>query len=119
VPQANAKLAHREIRQAALRMIGLAVPENISHTSQGSNQRLLSFGVHLAAQAVDVDIDDVCIRLDSHSPNFIENHGSCDDAAGISAQVFQQNELLRRQVQCLSIAGRLPPEQIQFEIEYS
>ncbi len=119
VPQANASVAHREIRQAALRMIGLAVFENIAHTSQRSNEGSTPIRVYLPAQTVDVDIDDVGIRLDSHTPDFVENHGPRDDAARISAQIFQKNEFLRRQIQDLSASGSLTPEQIEFEIEHS
>ena len=48
VPQANASVAHMEIRQAALRMIGLAVFENIAHTSQRSNHGPAPIRVYLS-----------------------------------------------------------------------
>ncbi len=49
VPQANASVAHMETRQAALRMIGLAVFENIAHTSQRSNEGSTPIRVYLPA----------------------------------------------------------------------
>jgi hypothetical protein len=85
VPQANASVAHRERRHAALRIVGLAVSENITHTSQGSNEGPAPVGVYLPAQAVNMDIHDIGVGLDSHAPDLIENHRSCNDAAGISA----------------------------------
>src|SRR5580698_8036988 len=105
VPQANASVAHIEMRHAALRMIGLAVFENIAHTSQRSNQGPTPIRVYLPAKTVDVYIDDVGIGLYSHTPDFVENHGACDNASGISAQIFQQNEFLRRQIQDLPASG--------------
>src|SRR5580692_8331138 len=118
VPQANASVAHREIRHAALRMIGLAVFENIAYTSQRSNQGPAPIRIHFPAQTVDVYIHHVGIRLDSHTPNFIEDHRSCDNPARIPAQIFQQYEFLRRQIQYLSAARRLTPQKVEFEIEH-
>src|SRR5580692_160171 len=83
VPQANASVAHSEIRHAALRMIGLAVFENIAYTSQRSNQGTAPVRVHLPAQAVDVYIHDIGIRLDSHTPHLVEDHRSCHHTARI------------------------------------
>src|SRR5580693_2638865 len=118
VPQANAKVAHREIRHAALRMIGLAVLENIAHTSQRSNERSTPIRVYLPPKTVYVNIDDIGIRLYPHTPDFIKDHGPGDNAACISAQIFQKYEFLRRQIQDLAAAGRLTSQQIQFEIEH-
>src|ERR1700733_16050445 len=98
VPQANASVAHIEMRQAALRMIGLAVFENIAHPSQRSNEGSTPIRVYLPAKTVDVHVHNVGIRLDSHTPDFVENHGPRDNAACISTQIFQKNEFLRRQI---------------------
>src|ERR1700678_1172854 len=119
VPQANASAAHREIRHAALRMIGLAVFENIAHTAQRSNEGSTPTRVPLPAKTVDVNIDNIGIRLYPHTPDFIEDHGAGDNAACISAQIFQKYEFLRRQIQDLAAPGSLTSKQIQFEIEHS
>jgi len=66
-----------------------------------------------------VYIHNVGIRLDSHTPDFVEDHGPCDNAARISAQIIEKNELLRRQVQDLPASASFTPEQIEFEIEHS
>jgi hypothetical protein len=66
---ANAKLAQSEIRQAALRMIGLAAFENISDTSQCLDQRFASFGVNLAAETINMNIDHIRVGLNPHPPN--------------------------------------------------
>src|ERR1039458_786801 len=99
VPQAKASVAHSEMCHAADRITGLTVLENIAHTSQRSNQRLLSLAIHLAAQAIDVNIHDVGIRLDAHAPDLVKNHGARDHAAGIATKILQQDELLGRELQ--------------------
>jgi hypothetical protein len=116
VPQANASAAQSEIRQAALR-IGLTVFEDIAHTPQCPNQRLPATRVYLATEAVDVDIDDVGVRLYAHTPNCVKNHRPRDHATGIPAQIFQQDEFLRRQIQNLPASRGFTPEEINFEIE--
>src|ERR1035441_741676 len=68
-----------------------AVFEDIAHTPQGSNQRLLALAIDLAAQPVDVYIHDVGIRLDAHAPDLVENHGTRYDAAHIAAEILQQD----------------------------
>src|ERR1017187_6994110 len=102
VPQANAKVAHREMRQAALCRIGLAVFEDIAHTSQRTNQRLLPVTIDLAAQSIDMNIHNIGVRLDTHAPYFIENHRARHNAARIATEIFQQDKLLGRELQELS-----------------
>ena len=68
VPMANARLAQSEMRQAALRMIGLAAFEDISDPSQCLDQRLAPFGVDLAAETVNVNIDHIRVGLNPHPP---------------------------------------------------
>src|SRR5665213_3955407 len=119
VPQANASVAHKEIRHAALRMIGLAVFENIAHTAQRSNQGLTPSRVDLPAKTVDMYVHDVSVRLDSHTPDFVEDHGPRDNAACISTQIFQKYKFLRRQIQDLPTSGSFTSEQIEFEVKHS
>src|ERR1039457_602508 len=119
VPMANAKVAHSEIRQAALRITGLAVFEDIAYTSQRSNERLLPFAIDLSAQPVYVNVNDVCVRLDAHSPDLIEDHRAGDDAACVPAEVLKQNKFLLGQLEDLSASRRFPPQQIQFKIQHT
>jgi hypothetical protein len=85
VPQANASVAHTEILQAALRMTGLSIFEDIAYTSQGSDQGLVTIAIHLSAQAVDMHVHHVRIRLDTHAPDLVENHGTGNHPAGVAA----------------------------------
>src|SRR5579863_1442308 len=117
VPQAKASVAHSEMRHAALRIGGLSVFEDIAHTSQGSNQRLQSPSIHLAAKAINMHIDHVGIGLDAHSPDLIENHGASDNAAGVAAEVLEEDKLLRRELEDFAGAGGLAAKQVELEIE--
>jgi hypothetical protein len=89
VPKAKARVAQKEIRHAALRNFALPVFEDIAHTSQRSNQRLLSNAIHLSAQAVDVNIHNVRIGMNPHAPDLIENHGAGYNPAGVAAKILQ------------------------------
>jgi hypothetical protein len=86
------------MRHAALCMTGLGTFEDISYTSQRLDQRLASFCIYLAAQAVDVNVDDVRVRLDPHAPHFRQQHGPGYDSACMTAEIFEKHELLRAQV---------------------
>jgi hypothetical protein len=66
-----------------------------------------------------MNINDIGIRLYPHTPDFIKDHGPGDNAPCISAQIFQEYEFLRRQIQDLAAPGSLTPKQIQFEIDHS
>jgi hypothetical protein len=66
---ANAKLAQSDMRHAALRTTRLAVFEDISDTSQRLDERLASLSVNLAAEPIDVNINDIRVGLNAHSPN--------------------------------------------------
>jgi hypothetical protein len=110
VPQAKARVAHSEMRQAALRMGVLPVFEDIAYPAHGSNQRRLSGAVYLAAQTVDVDVDDVGVRLNAHAPHLVEDHGARDDAASVPAQIFEEDKLLLGELKDLAAARGLAPQ---------
>jgi hypothetical protein len=69
-------------------MIGLAVAEDIAYSAERSNKGLAPVGIHLPAQTVNVDVDDIGIGLDPHAPDLVEDHRPRDDAARISTQIF-------------------------------
>jgi hypothetical protein len=77
------------MRHAALRMIGLAAFEDISDTSQCLDQRLAPFGINLAAETINVNIDYICVGLNPHPPNLGQQHGTGNNSASMAAEVLQ------------------------------
>jgi len=104
------------MRQAALRMGGLAVFEDIAYSAHGSNQRRLSGTVYLATQTVDVDVDDVGVGLNAHAPHLVEDHGARDDAASVAAQIFEEDELLLGELKDLAGTRGFAAQEIEFKI---
>ena len=104
VPIAKAIAAQSEIRQAALDVFGSSVPENIAHTPQCSNQWPMPVVLDLSSKPVDMNVDYIRVGFDAHPPNVMKNHGPRDDAAGVPAEILQQNEFLGGEIQNLSAA---------------
>lgn len=94
----------------------LAVFENITDSTQSADERLSATAVDLAAKAIDVDIDDVGVRLNAHAPDFLEDHGAGDDAASVAAEVFKEHELLRGELEGLAGAGGFAAEEVELEV---
>ena len=117
VPRAKASVPHREMRQAALRIFGLTVPEYIANTSQSPNEGMSPLGVHLASKTIDVNIYNICIRLNPHAPHLIQDHGSCNDTTRVAAEILQKCELLGCQIQNFAAARCLSSQQVQFQIK--
>jgi hypothetical protein len=72
-----------------------------------------------AAEAVHMNVHDIRVWLNSYSPDIFKNHGPCDNAARVPAEILQQNEFLRRKIEHSSTTRRFPPQEIQLEIEHS
>jgi hypothetical protein len=109
-------VARSETRHAALRR-NLAVAENIADSTKGFDERRLAFTIDFTPKAVDMNIDNVGIGVDAHAPNFIENHGAGDDATWIAAEIFKEGELLRREIEGLTVAKSLATKQVHLKIE--
>src|SRR5271166_1600557 len=90
VPRANAKVVQTEMRQAAVVRKNLGIFEYVPHAANGMYQRHGTIVVHFAAQAINVHVNHVGCRIDSHAPNMIEDHGASDHPPGIAAEIFQQ-----------------------------
>ena len=116
-PKAKASVPQREIRHAALRVMGLDISEDIAHSSQSPNQGLSSAAIYLATQTAHVNVDHIGFRLDAHAPNAFEDHGARHHPAGISAQEFEQRKLLGGEAEWLAAARDLSLDQVQFKIE--
>src|SRR6185437_6001633 len=110
VPQVKASVAHSDMRHAALRTAGLLVLEDIAYSPQSPNQWPLPVAVDLAAKAIDVDIDYICVGLNAHAPNLVKDHGARDHPACVATQVFEKHEFLRRKLQRLARSRGFAPQ---------
>ena len=94
VPSANARVVQIEIRQAAVVRKFLGILENIANTTNCVDQRSRGVIVYLAAQPINMDIDDVGCGINPHPPDMVQNHSASNYAPLIPAKIFQQRELL-------------------------
>ena len=80
------------------------------------NQRWVEVFVDFAAQARDVDVNDVGLRVKVVFPHFFEEHGAGDDLAGVAHQVFEQAEFARLQVDFAAAARDFALEAIELQV---
>ena len=66
-----------------------------------------------------MNIDNIGIGLDTHPPYLVENHRARHHAAGIPAQILEQDKLLLRKLQHAPSAHGLAAQQVQFEIQHA
>ena len=72
--------------------------------------------VDLGAQARDVDVDDVGLRVEMIIPDVLEQHGARHHLAGVLHQIFEQAELARLQRQLVLAAGDAMRQAVELEI---
>ena len=65
----------------------------VSLAASGTNQRLLSWHIDLAAKALDVDVDDVRQRVVMFVPDVLGDIGPAHDQSGVMSEVFEQRVL--------------------------
>src|SRR5208282_3786294 len=116
VPRANASVVQTEMRHAAVVRIILGSLQHVSDAPDRVNQRCAAKGVHFASQTIDMHIDDIGCRIDSHTPHVVQDHRSSHHTSRIAAKVFQERKLLRRQLEQVIAAPRFMPHQIQLQI---
>src|SRR5579872_619801 len=116
VPTAKARVAHSDMRQAAVWRRGLRIFENITDSTNGVDQGAHGIAIHLGTQAVDVNIHHVGSGINAHAPHVIENHGTGDHAADVAAQIFQEREFLRGELQEMVAATGFAADQVEFKI---
>jgi hypothetical protein len=99
VPSANARVVQIEIRQAAVERKFLGMFENVANTANCVNQWSRGVMIHFAAQAINVNIDDIGCGINPHLPDMVQNHGPGHYSTFVAAKIFQQRELLWGQLQ--------------------
>jgi hypothetical protein len=111
---ANATVGQPAIRQAAEARRGSRVSENITDTADGVYERMLGAEIYFIAQAVNLHVNHVRRRINAHAPYLLQNHSARYYAAGIAAKIFEQRELLGRELQQHFAPAGLASNQIEF-----
>ena len=90
-----------EMRHAAVVRRRLAIFQNVPDTPNGVDQRSHAVIIDLTAQPIDVNIHNVCGRIDSRAPHMVKDHAPRYYPTGIATEIFQNRELLSRQLKQL------------------
>ena len=100
-----------------LRSLGWASGvQSIPGTAYRVQQGLVEGFVDLGAQARNMHVDDVGLRVEMAVPDVLQQHHARDDLVLVLHQVSQQLELSRLQVDLLPAARHFPGQQIQVQV---
>ena len=104
------------MRQAAVASKNLGMLENVPDASDCVDEWDGAIVIHLAAQAIDVDIDYVRCGINPHAPDVIQNHGASNDTPSIPAKIFQEGELLRGQLEQALATSSLMTHKVKLQV---
>src|ERR1700746_1396434 len=107
----NASLRVEEDRTVLLRST-----ETKSDATNGMNQWIVLTAVDLSPDTADINIDDVCRRVEMQVPNVLQQHRARNHLTGIARQIRQQTKLSRQQLDFSSAAAGDPRKQIDLQI---
>src|SRR5258708_13788110 len=93
----NATIAISASRKVDERSVLTRSTDAISDAADGMDQRIGLGIVDLAADAPDIDVDDVGGGIEMQVPDMLEQHRARDDAALIADEIFEQLKLARQQ----------------------
>src|SRR6516165_4375274 len=68
--------------------------ETVSDTTNRMDQRISLLVVHLAAQASDIEVNDICRWIEIKIPDVLQQHPPRHDAVFVAHQIFQKLEFL-------------------------
>src|SRR5438094_1745004 len=88
----------------------------ISDAADGVNQRIGLAVVDLAADASDIDVDDVGGGIEVQIPDMLEQHRTGDDAALVADEIFEQLKLPRQQRNLPAAPAGAARDQVDCEI---
>ena len=90
--------------------------DHVACAADRMQQRRLEALVDLGAQAGDMHVDHIGLRIEVVFPYALQEHGAGHYLARMAHQILQKTELARLQVDRLAVAGGRPGEQVQFKI---
>src|SRR3954447_229565 len=112
----NAAIAISARRKVEERSVLARSTETISDAADGVDQRIGLGIIDLAADATDIDVDDVGGGIEVQIPDMLEQHRTRDDAALVADEIFEQLEFPRQQRNLPAAAARAPRDQVDGEI---
>src|SRR5438132_12154601 len=90
--------------------------EAIPDAANGMDQRIGLLVVDLAADAADIDIDDVGRRIEMKIPDVLKQHGARYDAALVADQIFEQLKFAGKQIDFPAAPACGAVDQVDLEI---
>src|SRR3569623_1936213 len=112
----NTAIAISASRKVEERSVLARSTEAISDAADGVDQRIGLGIVDLAADAPDIDVDDVGGGIEVQVPDMLEQHRAGDDAALVAHEIFEQLEFPRQQRNLAAMTARTAGEQVDGEI---
>src|SRR3954454_11937787 len=97
-------------------LASFARPDHIARAANGLDERTLETLVDLRAQAGDMHVDHVGLRIEMVVPHMLEQHRAGHHLTGVLHQVFEQAELARLQDYLLASASDAMGEPVEFQI---
>jgi hypothetical protein len=83
------------------------------------NEWRLAGHIDLAPQPSNMDVDEVCARIEMIMPDLLEEHGSSDNLVMVPHEMLEQAQLPRLQFEVSRSAARFARQKIHFQIAYS
>src|ERR1700692_761012 len=80
------------------RSLRAIVAHHVSRTADGVNQHPVKPSVDRLAQAADVHVDEIRLRVELQVPHALEQHGARDYLSRAPHQVLKEREFLRRKL---------------------
>jgi hypothetical protein len=105
---------------ACLKFVELSVlarsTETVSDTANRMDQRISLLVVHLAAQASDIDVNDIHRWIEMKIPDVLQQHPRRHNAVFVAHQIFQKLEFLGQKENLLAAPAGRPRDQVDCEI---
>src|ERR1700722_18637964 len=112
----STRKASDSLKAVVRKSLPSAVTDHISRASNGMQQRRLEIPVDLGAQARDMHVDHIGLRIEMIVPDVFEQHGARDHFAGVLHEIFEQPEFARLQDDFLPCPRHFMREPVEFEV---
>src|SRR5580704_8464348 len=88
----------------------------VAAATHGVNQWLVGAAVNRLAQAADVHVDEIALRIKMQVPDALEQHGAGYHLAGAAHEVLEQLQLPCREVELTARARHPARQQVEFQV---